>query len=395
MVFQAYLVCALIENGINLTYMSLSSPFVAKGCNHMICSNPHCKHEFCWICRNSWKLHSSATGGFFRCNRWVEESEHKSYDEESPPVESTSAPMFGSLADLTDPRGMSSSYGTAEHETRTARKKSKEMSRFLHHYQRWHAHADSAALERQMAESVCTRLAPVVREVLDLRGSEYVFDGKGLSFIHDAFTELLECRSVLQHSYAFSFLRYKPTSGHWYERMRRNYTEKRTFEQTQSDLELMVEQISDVVARSHIRATQTQIAFLTHVTAGKRKEFSNVMISALVEEKKEEKAMLKKKEKIARRGNERVVTELAGGLFGSIMGLGAGGDESMSPSDSDVDENVREGLVSYLAAVSASHGLLDYASDSDEAISDWACAACTYVNTGGRRCEMCDSRRAH
>ena len=88
------------------------------------------------------------------------------------------------------------------------------------------------------------------------------------------------------------------------------------------------------------------------------------------------------------------MTELAGGLFGSIVGLGAGGDESMSPSDSDVDENVREGLVSYLAAVSASHGLLDYASDSDEAISDWACAACTYVNTGGRRCEMCNSRRA-
>lgn len=33
------------------------------GCNHMTCSNPNCKHEFCWICRNDWKLHNTETGG--------------------------------------------------------------------------------------------------------------------------------------------------------------------------------------------------------------------------------------------------------------------------------------------------------------------------------------------
>ena len=367
---------------------------MAQGCNHMICSNPHCKHEFCWICRNNWKLHNSSTGGFFRCNRWVDETEHESYDEESSTVGSATAQPFGFLEGLTDPRGMRSIYGTSEHETRAARKKSKEMGRFLHNYQRWHAHADSAALERRMAESVCTRLAPVVREVIDYSGSEYVFGGKGLSFIHAAFTELLECRSQLQHSYAFSFLRYRSTSG-GHQFSRGQSSEKLAFEQTQSALELMVEQISDVVARSHIRATQTQIAFLTHMTAGKRKEFSNVMINALLQERKEVEAERKKNEwqtNDSKRQLSMGTTELAGGLFGSIVGLRAHYD-AWSQSGSDVDENVRESLASYLAAVSASHGLLDYASDNEEAISDWACAACTYVNSGGRRCEICTSFR--
>jgi len=346
-------------------------------------------------------MHNSETGGFFRCNRWVEESEHESYDDENPPVDaaSSSALLFGSSLEeaFTGFRGMASTYGTAEHETRAARKRSKEMGRFLHHYQRWHAHAESAALERQMADTVCNRLAPVVREVIGFSGSKYVFGGKGLSFIHAAFTELLECRSLLQHSYAFSFLRYKPTSTLVYSRLtRQQYSEKTTFEQTQSSLELMVEQISDVVARSHIRATQTQIAFLTAVTAEKRKEFSNVIINAFIQGKKETCL----EENTKHRGSSSSRQQLEGGalmahsLLESIVGVGVG-DEAPPESDTSGlvhDGNVRDAFASYLAAVSSSNGLLDYSSD-DEAISDWACVACTYVNAGGRRCEMCGSPR--
>ena len=29
-----------------------------------------CKHDFCWVCLEAWKKHSSATGGYFRCNRY-------------------------------------------------------------------------------------------------------------------------------------------------------------------------------------------------------------------------------------------------------------------------------------------------------------------------------------
>lgn len=38
-----------------------------QGCMHMTCSQ--CKHEFCWMCLADWKKHSSATGGFYACNR--------------------------------------------------------------------------------------------------------------------------------------------------------------------------------------------------------------------------------------------------------------------------------------------------------------------------------------
>jgi hypothetical protein len=34
-----------------------------------------CKFDFCWVCLENWKKHSSATGGYFRCNRF--EAVHK------------------------------------------------------------------------------------------------------------------------------------------------------------------------------------------------------------------------------------------------------------------------------------------------------------------------------
>lgn len=39
-----------------------------EGCNHVKCYR--CKHDFCWICLEPWKKHSSATGGYFQCNRY-------------------------------------------------------------------------------------------------------------------------------------------------------------------------------------------------------------------------------------------------------------------------------------------------------------------------------------
>ena len=33
-----------------------------------------CKFDFCWVCLESWKKHSSATGGYFRCNRFDAQS---------------------------------------------------------------------------------------------------------------------------------------------------------------------------------------------------------------------------------------------------------------------------------------------------------------------------------
>lgn len=29
-----------------------------------------CKYDFCWICLEGWKKHSSSTGGSYRCTRY-------------------------------------------------------------------------------------------------------------------------------------------------------------------------------------------------------------------------------------------------------------------------------------------------------------------------------------
>jgi ariadne-1 len=39
-----------------------------QGCNHMTCRN--CKFEFCWLCKGDWTQHGSATGGFYKCNKY-------------------------------------------------------------------------------------------------------------------------------------------------------------------------------------------------------------------------------------------------------------------------------------------------------------------------------------
>ncbi|KAG8232843.1 hypothetical protein J437_LFUL012647 [Ladona fulva] len=41
-----------------------------NGYNKAIFEFMQCKFDFCWVCLESWKKHSSATGGYFRCNRY-------------------------------------------------------------------------------------------------------------------------------------------------------------------------------------------------------------------------------------------------------------------------------------------------------------------------------------
>jgi len=244
-----------------------------EGCNHLTCTNRHCRHEFCWICRKDWKLHNTDTGGFYRCNRWQEENNHQFYD--APPQ----APVPVPPGEDAPPDELT--YGTAAHAGRVARKNSREMARFIHHYQRWRAHKESAMLETNMAMTAHRRLEPVIKEAIEFSMVDtFNFDGRGLSFIHSAFTELLECRSVLQHTYAFAFKRYPKSYDDRpsYRRPSRREREKNMFEQLQSELEMLTEQMSDVVARAHLRATQNQIIYLTNGAADKRSELNHFMI---------------------------------------------------------------------------------------------------------------------
>jgi hypothetical protein len=177
-----------------------------------------------------------------------QKDEHEYYDA---PPEDPEAAVRVTNEDLSDPNTMAITYGTAMHAARVARKRQREMARFLHHYERWSAHAESSRLESMMSDTAQVRLAPVVDAAIALDGrSSFNFEGEGLSFVHDAFAELLECRSMLQHSYAHSFYRYDMSTIRRSRALKRRMTEKAAFEQLQSELEMLTEQMSDVVARS-------------------------------------------------------------------------------------------------------------------------------------------------
>lgn len=278
------------------------------------------------------------------------------------------------------------------HETRAARYRSAKMDRFLHHFQRWTAHRESAALESHMMETSHTRLEPVVKEAIAFAGTEYLFDGRGLSFVYNAFTELLECRSMLQHSYAFSFLRYASTKKNRYRIPSKRRREKSNFERLQAELELLTEQVSDVVARAHLRATLIQIVYLTKGAGQKRLEFTHFMATVLAEEQEEENEPSSSRVDDIVSFDEQL-EDLFPGLrrnFGDDVGFGEDRGE-MLIRESLRNMLRRNGLESVFREDNARITDVDEAADG--VIQDWACTACTYVNSGGRSCVLCFTDR--
>ncbi len=347
-------------------------------------------------------MHNTETGGFFRCNRWQGEDDHEFYDTPPPPEDRSPVPLAFELLNGDEDQAR---YGTAVHSARVAWKKSKEMSRFLHHFSRWSAHSESLALERNMEESVCTRMAPVVEAAFEqnfnFRGKgkvgahcselqqESLTSPSGLSFVFSAFTELLECRSQLQHSYAFAFYRYPPN----FRRTRLSLSrgrEKVSFEKLQSELEMMTEQLSDIVARSHLRATQAQITGLTLVTAEKRRDFSNLMLSVLNDERKEQRKKAERgEEENMRRGSQNPM--MTSWLNTDISQIHRFGYDDETPTQRALRTTLRD-FISHRDDDAGYRG--EYDDDYDTfRWTSWSCTACTYMNSGGSSCAMCGSLR--
>lgn len=104
-----------------------------------------CKFDFCWVCQESWKRHSSATGGYFRCNRF--EAVHKADEKQ------------GSLIS----------------EAVEKNNQMQEMSRFLHFYTRFKNHENSMKLEEPLLTGVRQKME-VLASSLGLKGAEGIED---------------------------------------------------------------------------------------------------------------------------------------------------------------------------------------------------------------------------
>lgn len=263
-----------------------------EGCNHMNCRK--CRKEFCWICMQDWSLHSDNTGGYFQCNKFVSDSAQ------------------GGVVDVL----WAEEKGNAHAETLRLRERGKKMARFIHYYTRFQAHGDSMKMESKMQKETIDRITsglnlsmngdlkwlqghsvinPLLQKNVNptdfgdsVLSSYYISVDPCLQFLHAGFEELLKCRNFLQWSYPYAYFEFDenddndittPSRRKNRSRSRLVQDHRLSFELLQSDLEAMVETLSDVVARRRLRAARSQISLATRAAKSKRIELEYVIIS--------------------------------------------------------------------------------------------------------------------
>lgn len=132
-----------------------------QGCNHMTCSN--CKHNFCWLCKGDWSEHGSATGGYYRCNRY--EGRQK--------------------------------LGQKSEEERESESAANVLQKYLFYFSRFDNHSKARDFAVKSLQDTNKRMT----ELRELKGGGF----NDVSFLESAVKTVIECRRVLQWTYAMGY----------------------------------------------------------------------------------------------------------------------------------------------------------------------------------------------
>ena len=166
--------------------------------------------------------------------------------------------------------------------------------------------------------------------------------------------------------------------------------EKITFESLQSELEMITEQLSDIVARKYIRATRSQIVFLTAAAAEKRLDFYQFVIKVARDEGKIYADQEERMEDLQTEGKAnppfrslnrpgKEIVRIVREIFASEC------HEENNESKWNDEGNVQEEN----EMVEVEDALLAEAMEQSmkDAIDNWTCNLCTYENS--RESDVC------
>lgn len=193
------------------------------GCNHMTCRK--CKYEFCWVCMGVWSDHGQS---WYNCNRFEEKDSTEARDNQA--------------------------------------KSRASLERYLHYYNRFANHEQSARLDRELYLRTETKMAQL-QSTSDMSWIE-------VQFLRTAVDTLSACRRTLKWTYAFAFYL-----------KRTNATE--LFEDNQKDLEMAVEQLSGLceqpIIEEQIAKMKQQVLDKTVYVASRREVFLTDTAAGLAE----------------------------------------------------------------------------------------------------------------
>jgi len=131
-----------------------------QGCNHMTCKL--CKHEFCWICMGKWSEHGEKTGGYYKCQIYLDNPDKFNTQK------------------------------TKEEEIKH------ELEKYLFHYERYALHLKSMKYAK---EKLTSRIQEYMGQLAGIMG----YPALELVCFNKAIEVIIEARQVIANSYGYAY----------------------------------------------------------------------------------------------------------------------------------------------------------------------------------------------